>query len=130
MNPKSLIQSEIDFLVLMAVESVGPDEHLPYISVCHRLIKLLEETGGLVIDKPEESKPYDPRDFLLFWVHFPKKVGRKEAEEKFRRMIENGNKPHDILRALKRYRQALEANPSTVKFRHASQFLDEWLFWS
>lgn len=132
MDYKSLSRNEVDFLVLMATEGFNETERRYLIKVCDKLIMLLKASGSISIEETEmadHASPYKPEDFQLFWVHFPRKVGRIEAEQAYRKEIEMHAEPHLILRALKRYRQAAEVDPSIKSYRHAKQFLREWEKW-
>lgn len=132
MDYKSLSRNEVDFLVLMATEGFKETERNYLIQVCDKLIALLEHAQAISIEETkmiEDNSEFNPDEFQTFWAHFPRKVGRIEAFQAYREEIKRHAKPHEILRALKTYRQRLDSDQTIKRYRHAKQFLREWEKW-
>lgn len=122
-------------LIRVTCEGISEESREPFLIVCDRLISLLEiakviEIGEPVIKTKINSDLLNPDDFKLFWVHYPRKVGKGECEKSYQKEVRAGAKPHDMLRALKRYRQHLETEKVEPKYiKHGSTFLNHWRDW-
>ena len=76
------------------------------------------------LEPPKTAVHHYEADFEEFWAHYPKKVGKKEAEKAYQARIRAGWSVHDLLVACKNYEHVCnKKHTEKVYIKHAKTFL-------
>lgn len=83
------------------------------------------------VSEPEEKKPAKkrrsyPEDFEAFWSAYPrtKKMNKKKTYSLYKELIEEGERPEDLIKAAENYARECEANKTPEKYiKHPTTFL-------
>jgi hypothetical protein len=68
----------------------------------------------------------EPEGFADFWADYPRKVGKIKAKDAYRKAIDNGAEPADLISAVRRYARYVAANASADRYiAHPTTWLNE-----
>jgi hypothetical protein len=105
-----------------------PEQIIPYSGLDHEQVLTSSHTIKVKLSKVKlnQSKEAPPDSFDEFWNSYPKKIGKKDAQRMWARIMKDGVSVAEILRAVKGYTIDLKKNETKEKYiKHPSTFLNE-----